>query len=536
MNPTDLESNELKQPKPDSENYNILIRNIKKGYIKIPDFQRDFVWDIEDVAKLLDSILKGYPVGNLIFWTTRERLKSIRNLGNINLPDTPEGEPVHYVLDGQQRLTALFIALQGLQIEKDKNKISDYKKIYLDLDLDENTDDELITIVKPDNNYISVYELLSSDHETLVKNYPNHISKTLNYKGRFDKYNFSTIFLPDYTMDDAVEVFTRINTTGEELTLFEIMVAKTYDEKYDFDLQKEYNKLIKDIGNFDTIPGSTILQCISLNLQKECTRKSILKLNKKEIIEHWDGVVESIKATIDYFRTFYRIPVSRLLPYNALIVPFAYFFFKTGLEKPNFTQELYLQEYFWRSSLSYRFSNATESRLGRDAKRIDEIIDEKQPEYDFNIILDDQIKYKEFSAGDSYCKAILSLFAYFEPKSFDNNSNILLDNSWLKIATSRNYHHFFPRSYLKKNHIANDNSVVNITLVDDHLNKKKIGSKPPSDYMGQFKENKNLEQTMKTHLIDDLDEFGIWENDYNKFLDKRSERIIDELKKRINID
>lgn len=55
-----------KKPKPYSENYVDLIRHIKKGYIKILDFQRDFVWDIEDL-ELLEIILKGYPVGTLIF-------------------------------------------------------------------------------------------------------------------------------------------------------------------------------------------------------------------------------------------------------------------------------------------------------------------------------------------------------------------------------------------------------------------------------------------------------------------------------------
>jgi hypothetical protein len=53
-----------------------------------------------------------------------------------------------------------------------------------------------------------------------------------------------------------------------------------------------------------------------------------------------------------------------------------------------------------------------------------------------------------FSAGNAYCKAILCLLAYQQPKSFDTNGVVILDNSHLKIATSRNYHHFFPTAYL----------------------------------------------------------------------------------------
>ena len=64
---------------------------------------------------------------------------------------------------------------------------------------------------------------------------------------------------------------------------------------------------------------------------------------------------------------------------------------------------------------------------------------------------------------------------------------------------------------------------MNITIVDDYLNKREIGAKPPSKYMKTFvKENDELAETMKTHLIDDLEEFGIWSDDYEQFLTMRS--------------
>ena len=96
-----------KQPKPDSKKYTDLISEIQKGQIKIPKFQRNFVWSIEQTAKLLDSILKGYPIGTFILWDTNERLNEIKNIGDLELPDVPEGEKVQYVLDGQQRITSL---------------------------------------------------------------------------------------------------------------------------------------------------------------------------------------------------------------------------------------------------------------------------------------------------------------------------------------------------------------------------------------------------------------------------------------------
>ena len=75
----------LNQPKPDSKKYTDLISEIQKGIIKIPKFQRNFVWNIHETAKLLDSILKGYPIGTFILWETSERLNDLKNIIYFNI-------------------------------------------------------------------------------------------------------------------------------------------------------------------------------------------------------------------------------------------------------------------------------------------------------------------------------------------------------------------------------------------------------------------------------------------------------------------
>ena len=78
------------------------------------------------------------------------------------------------------------------------------------------------------------------------------------------------------------------------------------------------------------------------------------------------------------------------------------------------------------------------------------------------------------------------------------------------------------------------NHIANITIVDGFLNKNKIRAKAPSVYMNTFRDqNAQLEVTMKTHLIGDLDEFGIWDDDYEKFFDNRIKAISEELGNRI---
>ncbi len=534
------------QPKPESKKYSDLISEIQNGIIKIPKFQRDFVWSIEKTAQLLDSLLKGYPIGTFILWQTDERINDIKNIGNLEIPETPEGTKVQYVLDGQQRITSLYAAFLGAKIQKvGEKKITDYTQIFVDLDKDINENsDQVVTSEKPSGNYISLSDVLNfMDKMTEIKDSysDDDFRKIHSYSRAFDTYDFSTVLLRKEDLDSAIEVFTRINTGGQTLTLFEIMSAKTYDETRNFDMQAKWEDLLLELKDikYEGISSTLVLSLLALILSntKECKRKTILKLSKQEIIDTWDDVISSLKSSIDYFRTTYRIPVSQLLPYDSLLVPFAYFFYYKK-EKPQAEQRKYLEEFFWRVSLSFRYSSSSESKLAQDIKRIDLILKNQRPSYsEMKVYLDSpqDLIDTNFSAGNSYCKAILCLLAYQEPKDFQDNGRVILDNSWLKVASSKNYHHFFPKAFLKNKTTMNSNSLMNITFVSDHLNKRKIGAKAPSVYINDFKdENPSINKSLNSHFID-INGFGIESDDYEVFLQERSQLIFSELKTRIEL-
>jgi len=533
----------MKLPEPVSRTFTGLISDIEKGEIKIPQFQREFVWDIKKSAKLMDSIIKGYPIGTFIFKKTKQRLRSIRNLKNFKLPEPHENEFIDYVLDGQQRLTTLFATLKGLKIQRHDEKVEDYDEIYINLDAEE--DDEIVVIDKDgldESALIRLTDLLYGELSLLFNYDKKYHPKLQDYKTRIESYNYSIILVRDAPLDIATEIFTRINEGGKPLTVFEIMIAKTFDSERDFDLAEKFKQLINRLAdvNYETISDANVLQTISIILQKECNKKTILKLNKHKFIDIWDDAIDAIERAVEYFRNYYRIPVSQLLPYNALVVPFAYFFYHHK-DKPTGDKQKYLQDFFWRASLGTRYTSGLEAKLAQDTKKIDQILKGELPRYEWAIDVSPEFIQENggFSAGKSYIKALLSLYAFFQPKSFIDDSLVNISNYWLKQANSKNYHHFFPRAYLNKklNWEYKEfwiNHILNITIVDDYLNKREIGAKAPSKYMKTFsRKNKNIGETMKSHLIENLDTFGIWNDDYEAFLKKRANAVSRELKKRI---
>lgn len=532
----------MQQPENQSKKYNVLFTDIDVGRIKVPQFQRDFVWSKVQTAKLLDSILKGFPIGTFIFWRTRERLRHIRNIGNIELPDPDHGDFVEYVLDGQQRITSLYAVRKGLRLSRDGDEI-DYKDIVIDLSIEPNNEEEVVFDSSPEgHDCISIYKLLNAGPNELFKEYGQYIDRVSAYKAHLEGYDFSTVVIREYEINIACEIFTRINTGGKELTLFEIMVAKTYDQELDFDLAARYEELVssedeeKDLSSagYDTVPSVTVLQCVAAHICNEIGRRDILRLDKYLFIESWNTVKNGLFVTVDYLRSELGISVSRILPYNSLLIPLTWFFIQKARPDVSPREHKLLRQYIYWASLTYRFSSAVETKVAADLKRMDSILKGQLPDYrgeELTISAEDLVEHS-FSAGNAFSKAIICLLSEKEPRRFNTNGKIILDNSWLLKSSSKNYHHFFPKKFLESKGYQDwyRNSIMNIVLVDDYLNKHVIRAKPPSEYITTFMdENPDIENTLSTHYIDAPSDMRIWDNDYDKFLQERSKLIAHEL-------
>lgn len=515
-------------PKPKKFKYDDLRVFLRRGSFQIPQFQRELVWRLPKSARLLDSIVHGYPIGTFVLWKTDVKLAHVRNLPGFSGTLENEGM-VSYIIDGQQRLATIYMAIEGCIGDKDN-----YNKIYLNFTRDEN--DELIS-TKMDDKSISVHKLLRDSQSEILNEYDNDEYTTIiKYRDKFINYKFSIIELPNYTLEQTVEIFTRINTTSKPLTLYEIMAAKTYDPARSFYLPDSF-KLLKetlDNINFDMSP-TVLLQSLSVNIIGMVGNGNILSLDSTQIISNYEKTVQSIKKAIDHLRRHCGVKTEALLPYDPLLTVFQHFFFE-NISNANNNQKNMLEEYFWKAVMSSRFVEGTTKKIKDDCADMKNIVNGIRPSFqNHNVkVTSEDIRKINFTSKSAKARGILCLFSSSGPKSFTDNGDIMLDNSNLSKINGRNYHHFFPKKYLKGNTKYSPDCIANITLINAQDNLE-ISDTKPSEYIKTYLEkNDKLMDSLSTHFVGDLSEYGITDNDYEKFLMKRSQRICDELVKKFH--
>ena len=520
---------------------NELKTGIETGSIKVPKFQREFVWEVKKSAELLDSILKGYPIGTFIFWETNEKLQYIKEIGGFELKKQSKTGLTSYILDGQQRITSLYACIKGLPI-----KDNDYSKIFINLTA---KDDEQIVFVEGEEinskKIISIKELYDPNFIQIAENYKQRrdVQRIQDLYDRLKDYKLSIIKVQNAEIDIATDIFTRINVSGKPLSVFEIMCAKIYDEKNGFDLAEKVKTLLSDLEDIDyeTISTTTILQCIAICLKKSCKNKIILKLDKKDFLENWESIIKSLKAAIEHFRSKYGAIASKLLPYDALLVPFTYYFHKNENKKIGDDKKAkHLQDYFWRCVFNQRFTEGVTGKLQTDIEEVIEVIDAGgEPKYTEGVNISTSFldQKGEFSTGSAISKGILCILSSKAPLSFKDGSKVKISNDWLLQSNSKNYHHFFPKKYMQNKQHRTDkvNHIANITILDSETNQD-IKDKAPSCYIKKYINNPQFKRIMESHFIsDNIDKFGISTDDYDKFFAERLKLYNKELKKLIII-
>lgn len=516
--------------KPDTYQYPDLISKIEQGLVKLPAFQRDFVWSMDKTLFLLDSIARRYPIGTFLFWQTSEFINALRNIGDLELASPPDGHPVQYVLDGQQRITSLYAAIRSATIDGDTYRIS--------ADLDSTvTSEEIFSEEKPDNErWVLLSDLLGDDYGYLfAKLSPVRQRRFNDLRTTFLNYPFSVTLVEGGDLDIVCDLFERINNTGVELSVFDLLVARTWsppDDGGGFDLRQEFEELkgeLAEVG-FEHIPEPVVGQLAGAIVKNDCTRKAILKIDRQEMRAAWGPLAEGLRGAVDFARKKLRVTASRLLPYPSLLVPMAYFMVQNNQRNPDGLQSAWLSRYFYLNGFSGRLSSGTQSKLTEDLKLIRRLTQEHFPRFTIPVGVEPaDVQEAQLRVGSAYCKSLLCLLAAQRPLDLRDGGEVMLHNRALKKANSRHFHHIFPKAYVRGKPGAEEvNSVANIALVPADLNLR-IGAKAPSKYLSKYaRENDAWDRTLRSHMIKGRTRTAMEEDDFSRFLRERA-KLLSEL-------
>lgn len=510
-----------------------LIDRVTTGDIRIPAFQRDFVWEPDQVAFLLDSIYKKFPIGTVIFWQTDNRLASEKDLGQFTLPNPRRDYPVNYVLDGQQRITSLFSTFQTeLRPNEGKNLWVD---VYFDLKAVENIQESIFLALEDsevDESRHFPVNVLFDSVKYRQKTEPlttEDIRKVDTLQERFKEYIIpNETFVSDDRNNVAI-VFERINRAGTELNVFQLLSAWSWSD--DFDLTKKFDELQSDIVDheYDELCKDKDLQlriCSGV-INGQTTPAKILELQGEEIRNSFQKIRNGIIGAIDFLRRELNVASYRLVPFPGLLVPLAVFFATDKSEGVSYTdkQKQKLTKWFWRSIFSRRFSAGVNDKQASDilqmqALRVNENHDFIFPQRELRFSFHET----PFNITSANTKSFIILLSQFSPYSFLSGAKIDLEKVLQKVNKNE-FHHIFPQKFLEGQGFSNKdiNVLANICFLTRGDNNK-IRDKSPQIYSQDISEDNKNKYLQSALCPEDFDKLQ-----YRDFLQSRSAILNDKV-------
>lgn len=563
-----------------------LIDNIDKDKICLPDFQREFIWKPNQLAKLIESVVRQYPIGTLIFLNANSNHKfKPRSFRGAN-PETIH--PDFFVIDGQQRLNTFYLLLRRPNKFEPFDPI-EYKsknyKFFLKISTHiENLPDE---VDKPQfviseriekeekkdyewqgkKRLIPVEFILYEEYTNQwIKKALGHLQKKtretyrkniINVRKIIEKYTcFIEIIKSELKPQDHYNIFELLNEAGTDLTIFDLLVAKlnSIDIKLR-DLWKDSQIKYPEIKKYDLDP-KYILKTISLirgtkrdeDVEKPtCANSDLLKLykeyehknGKKEFQEDWDEACKYIEKAIKEMRNSYGVYNKKYIPYSPMIITLAtiiWWFEKYKKYQQRFKPKMKnrIKKWYWGSILYNVYDTATDTNIS------DHYLDLRnwvcaQPHKKIPYKLNFQFSKKKIldilnkidSSADARYKAIISI------PLMDYRAKDIYSNDFLVDATLHD-HHIFPDRFLKDIGIDDReliNNIANRMLITDKTNQE-IKKRNPQEYLKQVDS-----KILKNHFF--ISKSVICSNKklkeiYTEFCADRKERICDFLYEYLN--
>jgi hypothetical protein len=406
----------------------------EQGVFQVPSFQRDFLWSNDDIINLFDSIRNKYPIGSIQFWQPVYENSNVwieqenNYIGPYKVLNTSlEPKPV-FILDGLQRLSSLFGCLINPEkYNKDRLKLNDSLwndkfRIYYDLEKQE------FSILRKNQkntlrHQVPLYALIStSDYRKFARENIETIedkSKIDLYNDRADElskiilnYEISSVDILNASVDEAVEIFWRVNKKGIQISKDWIVNALT--KTNDFSLKLEIDSLYENLGifNFKEINRELIFNCIQSSFGKlsfDVDVVSLIKSDKNNFIKQSKKTISSIEKAVSFLFNQVFVIDSKLLPTNWHLIFVTEFF--NILEIPNSKQLEELKKWFWFTAYSNYFTVYSPSKRAKAFQQFRDYLFGNEAEiiYVENKELNFQVpKYKPSNFGSvRFCTNVL---------------------------------------------------------------------------------------------------------------------------------
>lgn len=399
---------------------------ITQNVFTLPAIQRKFVWDQDKIERLFDSILRGYPIGTFLFWPLdiEQRNKYVfyafikdyheRDSASNAKAVSPQfgDKDIIAVLDGQQRLTSLYVALQGSYAIRKKFKQShkneSYAKMQLYINLlhspDEPDDDseneqtgtslyqfrflteEDALQRGPDTYWFLVRDALrfrtagqiSAHLEQLKHGATPDVARALGLQGvtvlnqlwnaLFKEEIISHFNVNADSLDEIVDIFIRVNSAGVPLSrtdlMFSTIVAQWEDGRER--IEELLERLNRKGNGFAFTSDFVMRSCLVL-----CDLPVLFKVHSfggssiRRIREQWDSIADALSRAVELMVSFGFS--EKTLPSQTVVIPIAYFLFHGGREAESRTA---LRQFVLRSLLKKVFGSKTDQSLSLLRKQL----------------------------------------------------------------------------------------------------------------------------------------------------------------------
>ncbi|MEM8502414.1 MAG: DUF262 domain-containing protein [Cyanobacteria bacterium P01_D01_bin.1] len=508
-----------------------ILYQIDMGSIALPEFQRGYVWNRDQVRNLMTSLYKGHPVGSLLVWETQTDQVADHARGDGSLA----AGTVKLLLDGQQRITSLYGIIRGKAPEFFDGNTQPFTDLYFNLE-EETFAFYMPTRMDGNAQWVNVTDLmqqgvghffpsLATNPEFAPKlaDYANRLTAVDNIKNR--DFHIEEVSGKDKTVDEVVEIFNNVNSGGTKLSKGDLALARicaAWPEARD-ELKSRLDKW-SQAGFYFKLDW--FLRCITA----VTTNESLFSALKDVSTERFGKGLRDSENSID---TLLNIISSRLGLDHDRVLGGVYAF-------PLMTRYLdqrggHFQSHQERDQLLYwyvhtllwgRYSGQTESTLRKDLAAIDgrdgsldrliELL--RQDRGDLKIFPND---FGGWSQGNRFYPMLYLLTRVCKARDWEDD--VELSQHMLGKLSSLEVHHIFPKSKLYEQGYerAEVNAIANFTFLTKETNLK-VSNRDPEEYFSRYGEKHP--GTLASHWIPMDRNLWKYEN-YPEFLAARRELL-----------